>query len=179
MINEKDYKENIIKISFDTNVKNAVSYTIMLFEKKKYDSVVLCGLSLAISKVILIAEVVKTKIKNLHQINNIDCLMAKDKFNADVDKRVPKLDIILTTKEPLNKGNGYQEPMSEEEVDLLASIKNLNLEVEENSDEKEDENYDENFNEQDEIGNKKIIKRNVNFNKNRNIKMFKKRKYLK
>lgn len=150
MINE-NYQEKIIKISFDTNVKNAISYVINLFENKKYDKVILSGLSLAISKVILITEVVKMKIKDLHQINNIDCLITKDKFNSQIEKRVPKLDITLSKSEPLNKEKetGYQKPLSKDHIDILNSIQNIKLNIEdfdklvlEDKDELEQEPFD-------------------------------------
>jgi hypothetical protein len=128
-----------LKICFDTNVKNAINYVIHLFRDKKKESVKLIGLSLAISKVILIAEVVKTHIKKLHQVTNIDCLITKDKFNPEKIKRVPKLEILLTVNEPNIKGDGYQRPMTDNELSDLTKIKlddldNLDLDLDDNID---------------------------------------------
>jgi hypothetical protein len=99
--------------------------------------VVICGLSLAINKVILVAEVVKSQIKNLHQTNNIDCLISNDKFDHSIEKMVPKLEIILSKVEPKNKGTGYQKPMSEADFNKLKTLKNLR------------EDYDKECNESD------------------------------
>lgn len=117
-----------IKISLDTNVKNTISHIIEYFEneEEENDTIYLTGLNLAISKVILIAEIVKIKIKNLHQINNMDCLIVDNslKINKEADegdiKRVPKFEIILTKKEPLEKGSGYQRPLNEDEIKILS-----------------------------------------------------------
>lgn len=120
-------KENKpIKISLDTNVKNTISSIVDYLEKDENETVYLTGLNFAISKVILIAEIVKIKIRNLHQINNMDCLIANNsyKINKESDegdiKRIPKFEIILTKKEPLEKGFGYQSPLTDEEIKILS-----------------------------------------------------------
>ena len=114
---------SIVKISTGTNVKNAIDYVIDLFINKKHESVKIIGLSQAITKVILIVEIIKTRIKNLHQINYIDCVIARDKFDCNKSKNVPKIDVILTTKEPKEKGNGYQMPLNDEEFKKLCEMK--------------------------------------------------------
>jgi hypothetical protein len=125
MINEeintlpKQEIDEVIKVSYDTDVKKAINYIEYALTKKCKNTILICGLNLAISKVILIAEIVKTRIKNLHQINKIDCLISNDKFDDSLEKRVPKLEIILTTKEPINKGMGYQNPISEDDYKKL------------------------------------------------------------
>lgn len=119
-------EQKTIKISLDTNVKSVISYIIEYFQNDNNDTIYLTGLNLAISKVILIAEIVKIKIRNLHQINNMDCLITdnSNKVNKENDegdlKRIPKFEIILTKKEPLVKGFGYQNPLTDEEIRILS-----------------------------------------------------------
>jgi hypothetical protein len=115
----------IIKISLKTNVKNAIDYMIKLFKDNDGEVVFICALSLAISKLILIVEVVKTHIKNLHQINNIDCLV---KTLGNTTKRVPKMEVILTKIEPIAKGLGYQSPMDEIEIEKLRNLARKEIE---------------------------------------------------
>jgi hypothetical protein len=121
----------IVKISFDTNVKNAIDYIIDLFENKHIESVKIIGLSQAITKVILIVEVIKARIQNLHQTNQIDSIVARDKYDSNQTKNVPRVDILLSTKEPDEKGNGYQIPLNEIEFKKLCEIKSNILENEE------------------------------------------------
>lgn len=132
-----DLKKSTVKISYDTNVKKAIDYVIDMIENKQIESVKLIGLSQAITKVILIVEVVKARIKNLHQINYIDCLIAKDKYDSSKDKNVPKIEIVLTTKEPLEKGDGYQMPLNENEFKRLCEIKSEGEEKELEDDEED------------------------------------------
>lgn len=116
---------NIVKISYDTDVKKAINYVNWLLLIKNNESVMLCGLNQAINKVILITEVVKSQIKNIHQINNIDCLITRDKFDSSKEKMIPKIEILLSLVEPQNKGNGYQKPLSEVDFLKIKSLKNL------------------------------------------------------
>ena len=128
-------KENIInllkerkpiKISLDTNVKNTISFIVEYLNNESNDTVYLTGLNFAISKVILIAEIVKIKIKNLHQINNMDCLIANNssKIHKSPDegdnKMIPKFEIVLTKIDPFEKGLGYQRPLTVEEIKQLS-----------------------------------------------------------
>lgn len=115
-----------IKISLDTNVKNTISAIVEYLESDSNDTVYLTGLNFAISKVILIAEIVKIKIKNLHQINNMDCLIANNAYKihkspdeAD-NKMIPKFEIVLTKIEPFEKGLGYQKPLTDAEIKVLS-----------------------------------------------------------
>jgi len=114
-----------IKISLDTNVKNTISSIVEYLDNEINDTVYLTGLNFAISKVILIAEIVKIKIKNLHQINNMDCLIANNsyKLNKSPDegnKMIPKFEIVLTKLEPIEKGLGYQKPLTNVEIKQLS-----------------------------------------------------------
>ena len=119
-------EQKTIKISLDTNVKSVISYIIEYFQNENNDTIYLTGLNLAISKVILIAEIVKIKIRNLHQINNMDCLITDNSYKVNKEndegdlKRIPKFEIILTKKEPLVKGFGYQNPLTDEEIRILS-----------------------------------------------------------
>jgi len=117
-----------IKVSLDTNVKNMISSIVDYLSNESNDTVFLTGLSTAISKVILIAEIVKIKIKDLHQINNLDCLIANNshKINKNPDesdiKMIPKFEIELTKIEPIEKGSGYQSPLTDQEINLLRNV---------------------------------------------------------
>ena len=104
-------------------ISTAVITLIDLFENKHIESVKIIGLSQAITKVILIVEVIKARIQNLHQTNQIDSIVARDKYDPNQTKNVPRVDILLSTKEPNEKGNGYQIPLNEIEFKKLCEIK--------------------------------------------------------
>jgi len=119
-------EKKAIKISLNTNVKNTISSIIEYLQEENNHTVFLTGLNFAISKVVLIAEIVKIKIRNLHQINTMDSLIANNSYNyykegdeGDI-KRIPKFEIVLTKIEPFEKGSGYQKPLTEEEIKILS-----------------------------------------------------------
>jgi hypothetical protein len=175
-MNSLPQQNNIVKISFDTDVKKAINYVNWLLLIKNYESVILCGLNQAINKVILITEVVKSQIKNIHQINNIDCLITRDKFDPSKEKMIPKIEILLSLVEPQNKGNGYQKPMSEIDFLKIKSLKNLREDYEKECNDESD-NIEE-FSycyENKNINNEKI---NNQKNKNKKYKKQKKQKKL-
>ena len=58
---------NEIKISENTDVHETIDFIMNLFNYKNYDTIIISGLNKAIKKVVLIAEIIKTKIPGLHQ----------------------------------------------------------------------------------------------------------------
>ena len=107
----------IIKISTKSNVKCVIDYIIEQLNNDINEIIYICGLSQAISKLILIVEVIKTKVIGLHQINKIDCLVLKNSLNQEY-RRIPKMDIIISRIEPLIKDVGYQSPYEKKFIKL-------------------------------------------------------------
>ena len=63
---------NEIKISELTDVHETIDFIIELFTQKNYETIIISGLNKAIKKVVLITEIIKSKIPGLHQINEIN-----------------------------------------------------------------------------------------------------------
>ena len=116
--------ENLVKISTKTNVRAVIRYIVDLFNTKNHDIVTISGLNQAISNVVLVAEVVKTQILGLHQVNTIVCIVmnSEEEGNDDIQRRTPKLEIILSRSEPKVKTSGYQKPYSESEIKTILCI---------------------------------------------------------
>lgn len=72
------------------------------------------GIKSAIDKVVLISEVVKSRVKGIHQILEIGCLNNEDIFYNDdyISKIIPKISVTLSNFEPKNKDLGYRAPYS-------------------------------------------------------------------
>ena len=118
--------ENIVRLSTRSNVRGVIKYIVDLFNSNKHDFVQISGLNQAISNVVLVAEVIKTQIAGLHQTNTIDCVVMNTdrQGNEGVERRTPKLEIVLSKTEPTNKTNGYQRPYTQSEVQaILCNIK--------------------------------------------------------
>lgn len=111
---------NEIKISQDTDVHGAIDFIYDLIKNKGYKTIKICGLNNAIKKVVLIAEIIKSKIPGLYQINNIDCIKGKTMKDKETEtetyienQMVPRMEILLTINEPSEQDkqlSGYQDP---------------------------------------------------------------------
>lgn len=98
------------KIGNTTNIQDIVTTMIQYFFKYKI-SIKLIALNKAITKAVLIAEVIRSRLKNIHQIINIGCIN-NDEMYSNVDHLVPKIEIFLMNFEPdaTFKQEGYSAP---------------------------------------------------------------------
>ena len=123
---------NEIKISELTDVHETIDFIIELFTKKNYETIIISGLNKAIKKVVLITEIIKSKIPGLHQINEINSLYKQNSNGINNDEisneiAMPRMSIKLTFIEPNEeeKNNlGYQRPLNMLEVNLINKYKN-------------------------------------------------------
>ena len=123
---------NEIKISELTDVHETIDFIFELFTKKNYQTIIISGLNKAIKKVVLITEIIKSKIPGLHQINEINSLYKQN--NKEIndneinnENAMPRMSIKLTFIEPSQeeKNNmGYQRPLNAIEASLISKYKN-------------------------------------------------------
>ncbi len=69
---ESEIKENEIRITTQGKMRNFISYATTLFREKGSTEIVLKAMGRAINKTVTIAEIIKRRIPNLHQITTID-----------------------------------------------------------------------------------------------------------
>ena len=122
---------NEIKISELTDVHETIDFIMELFTKKNYDTIIISGLNKAIKKVVLITEIIKSKIPGLHQLNEINSIYKQnnDDINKEMnsDNSIPRMSIKLTFIEPSQeeKNNmGYQRPLNAIETNMIKKYKN-------------------------------------------------------
>ena len=122
---------NEIKISELTDVHETIDFIMELFTKKNYQTIIISGLNKAIKKVVLITEIIKSKIPGLHQLNEIKsiCKQGNDDINNEINNEnaMPRMSIKLTFIEPTEeeKNNmGYQRPLNAIEASLISKYKN-------------------------------------------------------
>ena len=123
---------NEIKISELTDVHETIDFIMELFTKKNYQTIIISGLNKAIKKVVLITEIIKSKIPGLHQLNEINSIY-KQSNDGDINNEInnenamPRMSIKLTFIEPTEeeKNNmGYQRPLNAIEASLISKYKN-------------------------------------------------------
>lgn len=122
---------NEIKISELTDVHETIDFIMELFTKKNYETIIISGLNKAIKKVVLITEIIKSKIPGLHQLNEINSIYKQNNngINNEINNEnaMPRMSIKLTFVEPSQeeKNNmGYQRPLNAIETSLISKYRN-------------------------------------------------------
>ena len=120
---EKEYK-----IGSSTDIKviiDEIIYLFQNFDKNQKIQVRLLALNTTICKVVLISVVIKSRLKNIHQIINLGSL----ENSYDIDNVIPTMEVILSNTEPINKDNhtGYTAPYTITELYKLNTIKKSNI----------------------------------------------------
>ena len=110
-------------IKKQTNVQKCVAYCIDLMYNKQYPYVKLSAISQNMDKAVFIAEQLKRKVKNLHQINELETFHynevytpkeepTEERFKFKISKFSTSFMITLTRVVPKNKTHyGYQIPL--------------------------------------------------------------------
>ena len=112
-----DIPQNEIRISAKSGVGRYVRYVYNLMEKdeKRYDEVNLKAAGRAMEKVVPLVEILKRRIKGLHQLNKITS--STEKRDDGFDRTIITLEIKLSKNKPTDDGIGYQEPIPEDQVE--------------------------------------------------------------
>ena len=118
---------NEIKISELTDVHETIDFIMELFTEKNYDTIIISGLNKAIKKVVLITEIIKSKIPGLHQLNEINSIYKQNNNEINNENAMPRMSIKLTFIEPSpeEKNNmGYQKPLNAIETSIINKYRN-------------------------------------------------------
>lgn len=112
----------IFEVKESTDIKQMIAFSIDLMYNKQFPHVKLRGFGKNMEKCVFIAEQMKRKVRNLHQINAIETVQTIERFVpiAEEDgyyafekiKSQTVLTITLSRQTPLNvKNPGYQKPL--------------------------------------------------------------------
>ena len=119
--------ENEIKVQAKRGQRSYITYAIALLSgtdgKTKFDTITVSGMGAAIYNVVNIAEIVKRRVKGVHQVTELLSQKVVDSYEnveskevKDVERNVPAVLITLSTKRLDVHALGYQEPLPEDQV---------------------------------------------------------------
>ena len=117
--------ENEIRVAVAGKVSSYLGYAFRILNKSEHRSLTIRATGNAIIKALILIELVKRRIGDLHQLNTIHSMVIEDEFkpkggenlteNVKQVRRVTALDCVLS-KDELDKTQvGYQEPVPREE----------------------------------------------------------------
>ena len=121
--------DNEIRVSDRTNVLHGVERVEEAF--KKFDNVTLSGINNGISIVLLITEIVKLKIKDLHQYNLIETIKREvheenKEYESDEHPRFLtrfKVELYKNKLQQPPKDSFYEAPYTEEQITKIKEVK--------------------------------------------------------
>ena len=121
--------ENEIRVSGKTNVMKCIERIEEVF--KKFDNIVISGINSGISTVLLVTEIIKLKIPDLHQYNLIESLTReiheednKEGESNETPKYLTRFKVELYRNKLASppKGTFYEAPYSKEKIEELKSV---------------------------------------------------------
>lgn len=116
-------EDNEIRITAKGQIRNYQGYAEKVLQKPEHDSIVISATGNAIVKALILIELIKRSVGNLHQINEITSREMIDIFDPQVEgleqieqkRRVTAMKTVLS-KNPLDSKNiGYQPPEPKQE----------------------------------------------------------------
>lgn len=118
-------EDNEVRIGNNSRVGAQVKYIISQFNDKDAKEVILRTVGGAITKIITIAEVVKHRVKGIHQLNDIGTQVFEDIYEPLEEgldrlvftRKVTSFTVTLSKVALDTAHYGYQEPIPEEEVE--------------------------------------------------------------
>lgn len=118
--------KNEVRVKMNTRVASYLRYVYHTLEKDEehYQSVVLKAAGRAISRLVPLVELIKRRIKGLHQDSKISNLTVTDtdRNGENIERRIVMLEITLS-KEPLDKeSKGYQDPIDQTLVEEYKEV---------------------------------------------------------
>lgn len=119
--------ENDIRIGMNSRVRNVIRYASNIMKEKNLKELKFSAVGGSIGRLLDTVEVLKVLIPGLYQQNKITSVAYQtlDSGNNVLNQKLyPKMEIVLTTEEPKNKNEGYQEKLNEEDRKKIEKIMN-------------------------------------------------------
>lgn len=124
--NAETTAENEIRVAVAGKVSSYLGYAFRILNKSEHRSLTIRATGNAIVKALILIELVKRRIGDLHQLNTIHSMVIEDEFktkgaeaegieNVKQVRRVTALDCVLSKDELDQTIVGYQEPVPREE----------------------------------------------------------------
>ena len=118
---------NDIRVGFNSSINGIVNYCQKLLKENNLRELKFSAVGGLIGTLVTAVEVLKTLEPGLHQINRFATISYQSveegkKSEVQSQRLFPKLEVKLTLDKPSKTGEGYQEPLNEDERKKLLDI---------------------------------------------------------
>ena len=120
-------KANDIRVGFNSRISGIVNYCQRLLKENNMRELNFTAVGGSIGTLVTVVEVLKTLQPGFHQVYRLATISYQsveegNKSEVQNQKLFPKLEVLLTLDKPKQLGEGYQEPLKEEERTKLLEI---------------------------------------------------------
>ena len=120
---------NDIRVRFNSRISGIINYCQRLFKEHNLREITMSAVGGSIGTLVTAVEVLKSLYPGLHQVNRFATISYQSveegkKDEVENQRLFPKLEVKLSLDKPAQIGEGYQEPLSEEERKKIAEIIN-------------------------------------------------------
>ena len=118
---------NDIRVGFNSRISGIVNYCQRLLKENNMRELNFSAVGGSIGTLVTAVEVLKTLQPGFHQVNRLATISYQSvkegkKNEVQNQKLYPKLEVKLSLDKPAKTGEGYQEPLKEEERTKLLDI---------------------------------------------------------
>ena len=120
---------NDIRVRYNSRISGIINYCQRLLKENNLRELTFSAVGGSIGTLVTTVEILKTLYPGIHQVNRLATIsyqsVEEGKKDAVENQRLfPKLEVKLSLDKPAQIGEGYQEPLSEEERKKIAEIIN-------------------------------------------------------
>ena len=120
---------NDIRVRYNSRISGIINYCQRLLKENNLRELTFSAVGGSIGTLVTAVEVLKTLIPGLHQVNRLATIsyqsVEEGKVNEVQNQRLfPKLEVKLSLDKPAKIGEGYQEPISEEQRKKILEMQN-------------------------------------------------------
>ena len=118
---------NDIRVRYNSRISGIINYCQRLLKENNLRELTFSAVGGSIGTLVTTVEILKTLYPGLHQVNRLATIsyqsVEEGKNNEVENQRLfPKLEVKLSLDKPAQIGEGYQEPLSEEQRKKITEI---------------------------------------------------------
>ena len=118
---------NEIRVGFNSRINGIINYCQRLLKENNFRDLTFSAIGGSIGTLVTTVEVLKILTPGLHQINRLATISYQSveegkKDEVQTQRLYPKLEVKLSLDKPQKTGEGYQEPLKEDERTKLLDV---------------------------------------------------------
>ena len=120
---------NDIRVRFNSRISGIINYCQRLFKEHNLREITMSAVGGSIGTLVTAVEVLKSLYPGIHQMNRFATISYQSveegkKDQVQNERLFPKLEVKLSLDKPAKIGEGYQEPISEEQRKKILEMQN-------------------------------------------------------